>query len=329
MSSQEAQPTTHIEIDPAEKDGDSVLEERLTAYTASLSSSVVDYPVAHGRTYHAFHAGNYQLPNDEREIGRLDLTHYMTIRALKDRLFLAPVKKGDADKVLDIGTGTGIWAIDVADMWPDSKILGNDLSPIQPQWAPPNVKFEIDDVESPWTHTTPFDFIFCRYIVACIADWPKLVQTVHDNLRPGGWAEFEDYNFQLYSEDGSLSTSNSAYAWVAKLLKVADRIGRTATPGPSLEGWVRAAGFQNVTVKKIPFPVGPWPKDPVLKEVGTCNLIQMLTGLEAFSMRLLCDGDGWTEEQVHSLLAEVRKELKTPGLHAQYDMYVVYGQRAE
>lgn len=96
-------------------------------------------------------------------------------------------------------------------------------------------------------------------------------------------------------------------------------IGRTAAPGPKLEGWVRAAGFQNVEIRKIKFPVGPWAKDPVLKEVGTCNLIQMLNGLEAFSMRLLCDVDGWSETEVHVLLAKVREELKSPGIHRQYD----------
>ncbi|KAK4443336.1 S-adenosyl-L-methionine-dependent methyltransferase [Podospora aff. communis PSN243] len=348
MANQEAQPVTAIEIDPQENDADSALDERLTAYTTSLSSSVFDYPVEHGRTYHSFRAGSYQLPNDEREMGRLDLTHYMTFRALGDKLFLAPVDNDKVHRVLDIGTGTGIWAIDVAETFPAAEIIGNDLSPIQPQWypvdplpppsttptnntprVPPNVKFEIDDVESPWAHPAPFDYIFCRYMVACIASWPRLIQSIHDNLRPGGWAEFQDYNFQFYSTDGTLSPTSPAYTWATKLLSLADRIGRTASPGPHLEAWVHAAGFQNVTVKKLPIPVGPWPKDPVLKEVGTCNLIQMLNGLEAFSMRLLCDADGWSEEQVHAFLTEVRKDLKRPGVHAQYDMYVVCGQRAE
>lgn len=46
--------------------------------------------------------------------------------------------------------------------------------------VPPNVKFEVDDVESPWVHSTPFDYIFVRYMTACIADWPKLAQNVFE-----------------------------------------------------------------------------------------------------------------------------------------------------
>jgi len=50
--------------------------------------------------------------------------------------------------VLDLGTGTGIWAIDVADEFPNADVIANDLSPIQPENVPENVAFEVDDVES-------------------------------------------------------------------------------------------------------------------------------------------------------------------------------------
>jgi hypothetical protein len=46
--------------------------------------------------------------------------------------------------------------------------------------VPPNVKFEIDDVESPWLHPMPFDYIMCRYMAASIKDWPKLVKNIYE-----------------------------------------------------------------------------------------------------------------------------------------------------
>lgn len=54
------------------------------------------------------------------------------------------------------------------------QVLGNDLSPIQPRWVPPNVRFEVDDVEDDWTYNQPFDFIHCRMMGNAIHDWPKL-----------------------------------------------------------------------------------------------------------------------------------------------------------
>jgi methylase of polypeptide subunit release factors len=39
-------------------------------------------------------------------------------------------------KILDVGTGTGIWAIDAGDLFPSAEVIGVDLSPIQPNWMP-------------------------------------------------------------------------------------------------------------------------------------------------------------------------------------------------
>lgn len=47
-------------------------------------------------------------------------------------LHLAPLVK--PKRILDIGTGTGIWAIQMAEQNPESTIWGIDLSPIQPSW---------------------------------------------------------------------------------------------------------------------------------------------------------------------------------------------------
>jgi len=50
------------------------------------------------------------LPNDEREQDRLDLQHHSFRVMLNGKLHLAPIK--GANRVLDLATGTGIWAIE-------------------------------------------------------------------------------------------------------------------------------------------------------------------------------------------------------------------------
>ncbi|RYP50043.1 hypothetical protein DL768_004329 [Monosporascus sp. mg162] len=220
-------------------------------------------------------------------------------------------------------------------------ILANDLSAVQPTWCaprqplpgsyglgeltwhvrvPPNVKFEIDDVESPWLYNIPFDFIFCRYMAACIKDWPKLVQSIFENLTPGGWAEFQDFDLQYYSEDGSLTESHDTMKWINTLLGAARKIDRDPCPGVSLEKWVKEAGFKNVTHHRFKFPIGPWPRDPKMKEIGMYNLSQVLQGLEGFSLRLFCGVLGWQREELLVLTSMVRKELKNRSIHAQFDL---------
>lgn len=48
------------------------------------------------------------MPNDDLEQDRLDLSHALMTKAIGDKLFLAPVDTDKLQRVLDIGTGTGI-----------------------------------------------------------------------------------------------------------------------------------------------------------------------------------------------------------------------------
>ncbi|KAK1640154.1 methyltransferase domain-containing protein [Colletotrichum phormii] len=324
--------TGEIEVDDEGLGSDtaSTIDSRWSSYTASLSSSVVDYPTEHGRRYHAFRSGTYWGPNDESESDRLDFNHMLMVKTIGDKLYLAPFEKGKINRVLDIGTGTGVWALQVAEELPHAEILGNDLSAIQPTWVLPNVKFEIDDVESPWVHTRKFDFVFSRYMTSSIADWPKLMRSVYENVAPGGWVEFQDYDLEYRSDDGSLTEQHSTWKWLHKFFEACRIVGRDPNPGPQLEGWVREAGdYVNVVHQKYKIPIGDWPKDPHYKECGMINVMQVLDGLDAFTFRLFTGVLGWTKEEVMVLLAEVRRELKSKTFHAYFEFHVVYAQKPE
>lgn len=75
-----------------------------------MSSSVRDYAFENSRRYHKFQEGRYHFPNDEPEQEREDMKHAMIVNLCNGKLHFAPLE--NPQKVLDIGTGTGIWAID-------------------------------------------------------------------------------------------------------------------------------------------------------------------------------------------------------------------------
>jgi hypothetical protein len=51
---------------------------------------------------------------------------------------------------------------DFADKYPSAQVAGTDLSAIQPQWVPPNCKFELDDAQLEWKYPpNHFDFVQC------------------------------------------------------------------------------------------------------------------------------------------------------------------------
>ncbi|KAK1719499.1 S-adenosyl-L-methionine-dependent methyltransferase [Colletotrichum acutatum] len=297
-----------IEVDSEVRNDASTMDDRMSSYTASLSSSVVDYPTEYGRTYHAFRAGSYNFPNDERESDRLDLTHTVMVKTIGNKLFLAPIDEAKTHRILDIGTGTGIWAIEVGDFFPNAEVTGIDLSPIQPPWVPPNVKFEVDDVESPWVGNKKYNFIFSRYMAGSIADWQLYISRIFENLTPGGWAEFQDWSLMLDSDDGSLNNTQT-HRWATLFMEACANLGRDGAPGPSLNSWVKDQGFQN--------------------DIGMCNLIQMLEGLDAFTLKLFCTALDWTREGALVLLSQVRQEMKACKSHVYLHFHMVYGQKPE
>jgi len=104
----------------------------------------------------------------------MDLAHHLFTLTFDGKLYLAPVPS-NVSNVLDIGTGTGIWAMDFADEHPSAVVIGTDLSPIQPTWVPPTVKFEVDDCEAEWTYPdNHFNYIHIRSLNGCLKDWPRL-----------------------------------------------------------------------------------------------------------------------------------------------------------
>ncbi|KAF6813359.1 umta methyltransferase family protein [Colletotrichum plurivorum] len=251
---------------------------------------------------------------------RLDLAHAMMVKAIGSKLYLAPLEKEKVHDILDIGTGTGICrAVEMGDIFHNAEIVGNDLSAIQPEWTPPNVKFEIDDVESPWMDKK-YDYIMCRYMAASIKDWPKLVKNIFDHLNPGGWAEFQEMNSEYYSDDGSYTYSHATYKWNQTFINACRSMGRDACPAPKIRDWVHDTGFENISAKRIKSPLGPWPKDPFFKDLGMMNLCLTLDGLEAFSLKLFCDVLGREKDEVLVELAGVRSELKRGEFHALFDL---------
>lgn len=79
--------------------------------STSITSSIYRHSYENGRRFHSYKYGRYPLLNDDIEQNRENIKHAMMLEVTDGRLYYAPLSPY-AQKIIDIGTGTGIWAIE-------------------------------------------------------------------------------------------------------------------------------------------------------------------------------------------------------------------------
>ncbi|EEH40561.2 hypothetical protein PAAG_09014 [Paracoccidioides lutzii Pb01] len=296
----------------------------------SLTESVRDFVVENGRTYHSLSEGKYILPNDEEESDRLDMQHHHFFITFGGKIHFAP-GADRAHRVLDVGTGTGIWAIDYgkfhSDAHPAAEVIGVDLSPIQPLYVPTNCRFELDDLEKEWTWSQPFDYIFSRMMVGSFANFSHLAEQSYQYLNPGGYIELIDCIFPMASDDGTLCEGQALKEFSDLILQASINLGRPLNAASSHRETLIKAGYIDVTVLNYKWPTNRWPKDPKKKAVGLWTLANIGSGLEGLCMALMTRGLDWSKERVLAFLVDVRKDLHNTKIHAYWPIVVVYGQK--
>ncbi|KAF4303551.1 putative tam domain methyltransferase protein [Botryosphaeria dothidea] len=319
-----AGPGELLEVDNDSSYADSTTSSDLT----SLASSVTRGLYENGRRYHSFGSSQYAFPNDDAELDRLDMQHAMMTRLLDNKLFWSPISH--PRKVLDLGTGTGIWAMDFAELFPAAEVVGTDLSAIQPSWVPPNCKFEIDDAERDWTWPEDtFDYIHNRNFVCSIRDWPRLIEQCYRHAKPGGYVEFQEKHPWIISDDNTLAPDSPLVRWSEHFFLAGDKFGKPPASPRHLKTWMEAAGFVDVEEHVLKLPIGPWPKEQRLKQVGAFERVNMDEGIEGLTLMLFTRALGWSKDEVEVFLAQIRKEVKRKDVHSYYHFYVVYGKKPE
>ncbi|UPK91636.1 hypothetical protein LCI18_002571 [Fusarium solani-melongenae] len=305
--------------------------ETFASSTASLSESILDYRNIHGRTFQTSKTTEYWGPNDDKQNEGLDIAHHFVTMIKGDKLFEAPIG-ANPSKILDVGTGTGIWAIDVADTYPSAEVIGTDISPIQPAWVPPNCKFHIDDAQLEWTYAAEtFDFVHIRGLYGSIGDWTELYRQAYRVLLPGGWIEDCEFNITLYSDVPAVKNDPEHIfkQWANVFFEATDRMGKTARIG--LEGTMRKhmeeAGFVDVHEKNNQVPIGGWSSDPKQKQIGLYNLAFLDESLEGFALFMLKEIMGWEYIEIQLFVARMRKAMRNPKIRPYYIVPNVYARK--
>jgi len=303
----------HLVIDSSQSDNDSTLGSEVSSITTSLRSENYEFRYENGRRYQSAN-GTYHLPNDIQEMDRLELQHLIWIEILGGRHHLAPLEQSHLTHALDVGTGTGNWAIEFANLYPEVKVIGTDLSPIQPDWVPSNCEFFVDDAAEEWNFHERFDYVHGRALVLGIANWDHFVGQAYKVLQPGGFLELQELSIPLDSPDGSVTESTALWTWGQKVREACAKLSIDTMAATKLAERMKSQGFEKVNHVNLLCPLGPWAKGQREKRLGYMARKDLYEGIDAISKRLLILG-GDSEDEVDAFLARCKEELLDPTIH--------------
>ncbi|CAG8558929.1 3997_t:CDS:2 [Acaulospora morrowiae] len=249
---------------------------------------------------------SYQLPNDDEEIDRLTVQHYIARSILRSN-YCAPVfnvlKNGA--KVLDVGCGPGTWLLDMATEFPSSKFFGIDISNMYPQEIkPPNVYFEEADLLEglPFDDNT-FDFVVMRNMVSALklGDWEnKVLQELIRVCKPGGYIESTEFEIPG-SNRGPMSTK-LCDAWI-EIMKTKNIDLTISTRLDQLYRSHKPTSLDLVTHITRQVPIGAWGD-----RIGSAMADDLIM-LSKAVQPVLVPAWGVTHEQYDEYLGVLKREF--------------------
>ncbi|KAG7404355.1 Secondary metabolism regulator laeA [Fusarium oxysporum f. sp. rapae] len=302
------------------------------------TSDLVDYRVPrklqdfyfyYGRWYGK--SGNlprekYIFPIDKEELARLDILHKFFLVVRKNHLFSASLDVEQPLRILDLGTGTGIWAIELSEKYPHMHVQGLDFNMIQPKMIPrtmaPPKPF---DLEGSWaTVDLDWDFMHVRTLFGSIQNWPDLYKKMIIHLKPGwGCMEQVEIDWIPQCDDDSLPTDSALSEWASKLLDAMDQYGRPIRVNPEkTRRQLALAGFVNISETVIRACYNPWPEDATEKEAARWFNVGLSSGLTALSCAAMVRMLGMSKEEVEGLCDRVNKEICMRSYHAYCRIYI-------
>ena len=269
----------------------------------------------YGWTGNRGHGGSvpYMLPDDEQEIDRLDLQHYMLRYILKGN-YLAPIVQ--PERILDIGSGTGRWLMEMAQEFPGAALTGMNLTLPEPEKAafPSNYHFQAGNaLDGLPFEDASFDFVHQRLLLFAIplVCWPQLINELALVTRRSGWVELIEVN-PYFQQMGPATTRI-----VDLVVQAATQRGLDMNISQRMTSLLGEAGLRRVGTSTQIVPLGHWGG-----HLGRMALADIDAVLQA--MKPLVVAQTRTDlEEFEGLAIQMLKEVEE--FHTTFTFHVAYG----
>jgi SAM-dependent methyltransferase len=255
---------------------------------------------------------DYLLPKDAEEDARLNFQHYALLHAIGNH-YVAPLGPS-VRLVLEVGAGTGIWASEMARLFPQAEVIGIDIDPAlfrAPAQLPENCLLRTGNVLTglPFPDGI-FSFTHQRLLVAAIpaGKWPGVVRELVRVTQPGGWVEIVEIDSEIERPGPATVKMHELSAVLVD-----------GEPIRHLDRMMRQAGLQDVETTRIPIPLGEWGG-----RVGSMMKRDLLSACDAF--KGICVQRGLINPQEYDqMTSDMANEWEQ--LQSACVFYAVYGRQ--
>ncbi|KAJ7730733.1 S-adenosyl-L-methionine-dependent methyltransferase [Mycena metata] len=283
--------------------------------------------IAHTARHHqTFPGSGYVLPSDEVERQRLLLQHKIWRKIFGDRILFPPVSLGDDDKVLDVGSGTGVWLLDLATSVNSSvSMVGADIeSQLFPASPPDNFEFCVQSVTrlpADWSNT--FSLVHQRLLIFALQthEWPVALREIYRVLRPGGWIQIDESTPWYEAQYRGKPYMEKLTALVGCVARARDLYVDCTDNMSEMLG---QAGFVDIRTEAATQELGKW-----AGEAGVANrdnLVGVFRGLKTPVLQAGGFGHVSSEAEFDQLLQGLEKEWdEIPGTKKQ--VFIFWAQK--
>ncbi|PSN67691.1 S-adenosyl-L-methionine-dependent methyltransferase [Corynespora cassiicola Philippines] len=269
---------------------------------------------------------------DTSEQNRLDLQHRMWVLTFDGKLHTTPLSSG-ITSILDLGTGTGIWANAVAKKFPNADVVATDLVlPSAKDDAPTNVRYiqhNADDAEWTLFKDGQFDFIHARMITSGIHDWPGLRAKCYKHLKPGGRLEIIDMSHPLRAVESARDSKESSA--LIKFVHLAGESWRRdgldySVTGKQIAG-LEKVGFEDINEQSFRWPIGTWPDNEREKKIGLLAKGNVEKFLTLAGKHILTNKDFMDDVGADEAIAAAAQDLSETESRKYYYVMKVHSAR--
>lgn len=255
------------------------------------------------------------------------MQHQIWLLTLGGRLFSAPLKipeengQNETIYVLDIGTGSGSWAVDIASVYPSVHVTAIDLTPPKfiSEVQPHNITYVTANAEGEWAFAgdQKYHYIHGRMLASGIHDWPALLAKCWQYLLPGGYVELIDlehpFRSAVMQESRCTEPPFIRFGFTAEKAWASNGLDYRAT----LKHKTRLSeiGFQEITEERLKWCLGSWngSEDEKASQMVLQNFLQFLS---SYGKAILLSGKpsaGYcplTQKEAEVLVIDATDDLK-------------------